>query len=263
MDSTDLSMDYIRWAERYDIFYEAAPEGELEFYLNSIERVGGSVLELGVGTGRIAIPAAMMGHDVTGVDLNCPMLDCLRRKIGNAPLAGTLELIEGDISEFQLPKKDFDLVLIPAHTLALVTDENRQIAALNRCAAHMATDAKLIFNLFNPSDDLINDDSGERFLLGVVVEEEQGIRHVLSGINDFDTETQTNQCVQTIETFDSDGQLIEHEELNVVFRYLHHHDVMDMLNEAGLELVEFFGDFDSSPFDDDSEEMIYVCRRIR
>ena len=75
-------MDYTRWADRYDIFYEAAPEGELEFYLNAIAHSGGSVLELGVGTGRIAIPAAVMGYEITGVDLNGPMLDRTRRKVG-------------------------------------------------------------------------------------------------------------------------------------------------------------------------------------
>lgn len=263
MDAASFTMDYTRWAARYDIFYEAAPEGELEFYLNAIERDGrdgGSVLELGVGTGRIAIPAAMMGRDVTGVDLNRPMLECLRQKIGDVSMAGNLELVQSDISEFELQKRDFDLVIIPAHTLALITDASRQVAALKRCAMHMAPDATLIFNLFNPSDDLINDDSRERFLLGVVVDEDREVRHVLSGVNDFDTETQTNHCVQTIESFDRNGDLIDREELNVVFRYLHHHDVLNMLDQAGLELVEFFGDFDGTPFDDDSEEMIYICR---
>ena len=105
-------MDYVRWAQRYDIFYEAAPEGELEFYLNGIDRCGGTVLELGVGTGRIAIPAAAMGHDITGVDLSLPMLERARRKSAGAPLAGKLTLIEADMSTLDLKKKNFDLVTI-------------------------------------------------------------------------------------------------------------------------------------------------------
>ena len=117
LNQSEETMDYARWAERYDIFYEAAPEGELEFYLNAIDRCGGSVLELGVGTGRIAIPAAAMGHDVMGVDVNRPMLDRARLKSTAAPLPGKLQLIEGDMSKIDLPHKDFDLVIIPAHTL--------------------------------------------------------------------------------------------------------------------------------------------------
>ena len=255
-------MDYVRWAERYDIFYEAAPEGEAEFYLNAITRIGGSVLELGVGTGRIAIPAAAMGHEITGVDLNRPMLDRCREKSAQAPLAGNLTLIEADISELDLEKRDYDLVIIPAHTLALVTDEDRQLETLKRCADHMADDANLIFNLFHPSPDLLHGDNEETFLLGVIEDESTGNRHVLTGMNDFDTVHQLNRCTQTIETLDSRGELIDCEELLVLFRYLHHDQVEDMLMRAGLKAVEVFGDFDRTALTDDSEEMIYVCRLL-
>ena len=254
------AMDYVRWAERYDIFYEAAPEGELEFYLNAIARSGGSVLELGAGTGRIAIPAAVMGHDVVGVDLNRPMLDRAHQKLGDAPVVGSIELIEAEMCKLDLGKKDFDLVIIPAHTLALITDAKSQLEALKRCVLHMAPDAVCIFNLFYPSDDLINGEPGEKFLLGVIEDDDPGIRHVLTGINEFDTAAQTNHCTQIIETLDSQGRLIDREELQVEFRYLHHDQVLDMLGNAGLRLIEVFGDFDGSPLDSESEEMIYVCR---
>ena len=253
-------MDYVRWAERYDIFYEAAPEGEFEFYLNAIRRIGGSVLELGVGTGRIAIPAAVMGYDITGIDLNRPMLERARQKSAGAPMAGRLHLVEADMSELNLPQKEFDLVIIPAHTLALVADERRQVQALMRCAEHMAPNATLIFNLFNPSEDLIHGDPDETFLLGVVEDDEKNLRHILTGTNDFDTTLQINRCTQVIETLNCAGELIDREELQVLFRYLHHHQVNGMLEKAGIQAIEVFGDFDGSPLTDDSEEMIYICR---
>ena len=253
------SMDYIRWAERYDIFYQAAPEGEMEFYLNAIHRSHGSVLELGVGTGRIAIPAAAMGHDITGVDLNRPMLDRARAKSTVAPLSGTLTLVESDMAELDLAKRDFDLVIIPAHTLVLELDHARQLETLKRCAMHMAKTATLIFNLFNPSDDLIHDEPSETFLLGVVEDEETGLRHVLTGTNDFDSAKQLNHCTQIIESVDSTGAVIDREELNVVFRYLHHEQVLEMLGQAGLRISAVYGDFDGSPLAEDSEEMIYEC----
>ena len=252
-------MDYARWAERYDIFYQAAPEGELEFYLNAIQRCGGSVLELGVGTGRIAIPAAAMGFDITGIDLNEPMLERAREKSSRAPLPGTLTLIQADMTELDLDKNDYDLVIIPAHTLALETDQGRQLETLKRCADHMADNASLIFNLFNPSDDLINGEPGETFLLGVVQDENRGLRHVLTGTNEFDTQKQINRCLQTIETLDSNGNVIDREHLRVVFRYLHHDQVMQMLDDAGLRATSVFGDFDGSALTPDSEEMIYQC----
>ena len=260
MNPCEEPMDYVRWAERYDIFYEAAPEGELDFYLNAIDRCGGSVLELGVGTGRIAIPAAVMGHDVTGIDVNRPMLDRARLKSAAAPLSGNLQLIQADMSKINLQPQKFNLVIIPAHTLALITDEHSQSETLMRCAEHMAPNANLIFNLFNPSEDLIYGDPDETFLLGVVEDEERSVRHVLTGTNAFDTTRQTNRCTQVIETLNTDGESIDREELNVLFRYLHHHQVIEMLDRAGLQATEVFGDFDGSPLTDDSEEMIYICR---
>ncbi|MXZ03377.1 MAG: class I SAM-dependent methyltransferase [Chloroflexi bacterium] len=232
----------------------------MEFYLNAIDRCGGSVLELGVGTGRIAIPAAAMGHDVMGVDVNRPMLDRARLKSTAAPLPGKLQLIEGDMSKIDLPHKDFDLVIIPAHTLALLTDEHDQAETLIRCAEHMALNAALIFNLFSPTDDLIRGDSDETFLLGVVEDDENGVRHVLTGTNEFDTTRQINRCTQVIETLNADGESIDREVLQVLFRYLHHHQVIEMLETAGLQVIDVFGDFDGSPLTDDSEEMIYICR---
>ncbi len=260
MDNDDAVMDYVRWAARYDIFYEAAPEGEMEFYLNAIHQQRGHILELGVGTGRIAIPAAAMGHRITGVDMYPTMLERARLKSNVRPLAGSIDLIEADMTKLALDKRDFDLVIIPAHTLALVTDEAQQRETLKRCAMHMAPHGTLIFNLFYPSEDLLNGDSDEVFLLGVVEDEESGLRHVLTGVNNFDTAHQTNRCVQTIETLDADGTLLEREELNVVFRYLHHEQVMEMLEQAGLRAEEVYGDFDGSSLSDESEEMIYVCR---
>ncbi len=253
-------MDYERWAALYDIFYKAAPCGELDYYVNAIARTGGKVLELGVGTGRIAIPAVALGHHVVGVDLSEPMLEVARRKIGDAPLPGTLQLLRCDITKLDLPKKDFDLVIVPAHTLALVLDQSSQSEVLRRAARHMSEVGKLIFNLFQPTDELLNSDPEEIFLLGVVEDEVNGGRHILTGTNRFDKDTQRNRCVQTIQTLDRDGKLVSCESLNVDFRYLHHHQVLAMLSDAGLQTCAAYGDFDGSPLTPESEEMIYVCR---
>ena len=54
--------------------------------------------------------------------------------------------------------------------------------------------------------------------------------------------------------------MIDREELQVLFRYLHDDQVIAMLEKAEFYVVEAFGDFDGSPLDEDSEEMIYICR---
>ena len=260
-------MNYNRWAERYDIFYETAPEGELEFYLNAIDKHGGPVLEIGVGTGRIAIPAAEKGHCITGVDLHLPMLEKARQKLAKSSVTengGSLELIQADMTTLDLGDRKFATVIIPSNTLALALDSQLQSAAIQRVAAHMDDDGVFLFNIFYPSPDMIFDDSEDEFLLGIVDRSEDGLRHVLTGINRFDNRNQINYCTQTIETLSlNNGITKEREELSVEMRYLHHHQVMKMLAPAGLNAVQIYGDFNGSPLTEESEDMVYVCQMIK
>ena len=82
-------MNYADWARWYDLFYSTESGDEVEFYLDEIEKAGGTVLEIGVGTGRIALPAASRGAHVHGVDLSREMLEVAERKAQQAgPLYG-------------------------------------------------------------------------------------------------------------------------------------------------------------------------------
>lgn len=256
-------MNYDRWAKRYDIFYESGPAGEVEFYIDAIERFGGPVLEIGVGTGRIAIPAAAKGHRVVGIDLHEPMLERARAKISAAGLTSdAIDLIQADMTTFDLGPAKFETVIIPANTLALALDEAAQQMTLKRAAAHMVADGALIFNIYNPTPDMIYDDSEDEFLIGVVDSPDMNLRHVLTGINRFDNENQINRCTQIIETLSWDGETVDREELAVTTRYLHHHQVLAMLSAAGLEATEIYGDFDRSPLSDELDEMIYICKPV-
>ena len=75
-------MDFDLWAEWYDVYYSTVPEVETSFYADLAVDSGGPVLEIGVGTGRIAIPTASAGVNVTGLDLNQAMLDRAGAKLG-------------------------------------------------------------------------------------------------------------------------------------------------------------------------------------
>ena len=61
-------MNYEAWAEWYDIFYAAADPGDIDFYHGLCHASGGPILEIGVGTGRIALPLAEQGLQVVGID---------------------------------------------------------------------------------------------------------------------------------------------------------------------------------------------------
>ena len=254
-------MNYEQWAKVYDLFYEVGPEHEERFYLELMGQCEPPVLELGVGTGRIAIPAAKIGHQVVGLDLHRPMLNVARRKMKSSGVsADDLELMQGDMTNFDLDGRRFGLVIIPGNSLALVLTKEGQAATIEHAARHLKPKGVLAFSLYNASNQVIESDDNEQFLLGVVDDEETGNRHIMSGINRFDRATQLNRCTQFLETVSPTGETTARHELPVVTRYLTLDQAHELVSNACLGLDALFGDFDLSPYTESSDEMILVCR---
>src|SRR5882672_1665543 len=119
---TEMSA-YDKIARLYDPWSRSVVE-DVSFYVDEAVRSGGPVLELGIGTGRIAVPIAAAGIEVVGVDLSSGMLEVARDR---AVLAGVeLDLRHGDMRD---PPVDgeFPLVLIPFRSLLhMETDADRR-----------------------------------------------------------------------------------------------------------------------------------------
>lgn len=95
-------------------------EGDVDVYAR-LAPEGGAILELGVGTGRLAVALAEKGFQVTGVDIAPAMLAQARAKLADLPnrIASRVELKRGDMTDITLGKT-FDLVICPYFTLAHV-----------------------------------------------------------------------------------------------------------------------------------------------
>lgn len=93
-------------------------------------RVGGPVLELGCGTGRVAIPVARAGARVVGLDRSASMLDRARKRLRRARLGGSLQLVRGDVRHLPFPAASFGLVAAPYGILQSLLDDDTLDAAL-------------------------------------------------------------------------------------------------------------------------------------
>jgi SAM-dependent methyltransferase len=105
------------------------------------------VLELGVGTGRLALPIAARGIDVTGVDASAAMLDRLRVRDPD----GRVARISGDMVDDQ-PDGPFDVVLVAYNTLFNLESAARQAACFSAAASRLATHGVLVIEAFVPDD---------------------------------------------------------------------------------------------------------------
>jgi SAM-dependent methyltransferase len=130
-------------ARYYDLDLQDDP-GDLDLYLAMAARTGGGVLELAVGSGRLAVPLARAGHQVTGVDLDPAMLARARSawergqrsRASRRSASGSLELIEADLVTLDLRER-FGLAFIALNSLFQVGPAERQRAAIATLARHL------------------------------------------------------------------------------------------------------------------------------
>ena len=210
---------------------------DVPFYVAEAERSGGPVLELGVGTGRIAVPIAATGISVVGVDLSAGMLDVARER---AELAGVrVDLRLGDMREPPVEGR-FPLVLCPFRSLLhMETDDDRR-AALRAVAAHMTDDARFVFDVFTPGADDIADTHG-RWLA-----REPGIWERA----DWNEETRT----LILRLRSAEG------ETEMSLAWLSVPEWKELLRSEGFVVDAVYGWFDRSPWRG-GEDSIWVCRR--
>ncbi len=137
-------------ARLYDLDLTDDP-GDLDLYLALADRADGPVLELAVGTGRLAIPLAEAGHIVTGVDLDPAMLERARRRAGGTAGSDRLSFVEADLVGLRLPDAGrFGLAFIALNSLLVLPNRAAQQAALQALADHLAPGGLAVVDIWLP-----------------------------------------------------------------------------------------------------------------
>ncbi len=229
---------YDKIARVYDPWSRSVVE-DVPFYVDEAVRSGGPVLELGVGTGRIAVPIAAAGVHVVGVDLSAGMLDVARER---AELAGVeLDLRHGDMRDPPLDDAErFPLVICPFRSLLhLETDADRRLALQAVSRGLSPGHGRFVFDVFTPADDDIAQTHG-RF-----IEREPGIWERA----DWDEVTRT-----LILRLRSDGA-----EAEMSLAWLSVAEWRQLLVAAGFAVDALYGWFDRSPWRG-GEDSVWICR---
>jgi SAM-dependent methyltransferase len=137
---------YDRLGPLYDRWCRSVVE-DVDFYVDLALQAGGPMLEIGVGSGRIAIPTALAGVRVVGVDTSPVQLALARAKA--ARVGVELELVEGDMRALP-PLGRFPLVTVPFRAFLHLRDDGERVAVLRGLRERLDAGGTLAFDVFHP-----------------------------------------------------------------------------------------------------------------
>ncbi|WP_431878770.1 class I SAM-dependent methyltransferase [Micromonospora marina] len=229
------------WAATYDGPGNPDPAPAVDFLAPLTE--GGPVLELAVGTGRVALPLAARGLAVEGVEASPEMVAQLRAKPGGADMPVTV----GDMADVPVAGP-YRLVFLVFNTLFNLVSEERQAACFRNVARVLAPGGAFVIETFVP--DPADFDRDEQVQVREVTEDSATIR-----MHRYDRAAQT--FVRQTVTFDADGVHLK----PFAMRYAWPEQIDELAERAGLRLTERYADWDRTPFDEDSRSHISVYRR--
>ncbi|HZV11623.1 MAG TPA: class I SAM-dependent methyltransferase [Candidatus Kapabacteria bacterium] len=144
--------EYGSVAKFYDYVTPYRERGDVDFFVEAAREANGPVLELGCGTGRVLVPTAQAGIDITGFDSSETMLSICKRKLAAEPkeVQSRVQFVQGDMRHFDLGKT-FKLITIPFRPFQHLVTVEDQISCLTNIRRHLADGGKLVFDVFNPS----------------------------------------------------------------------------------------------------------------
>jgi SAM-dependent methyltransferase len=223
----------------YDPWSRSVTE-DVDFYVSEARRAGGPVVELGVGTGRIAIPIARQGIRVIGVDSSREMLAACRRRADDEGVSELLDLRLGDLRTPPIDEP-VPLVICPFRSYLHLADDGERVEALTAARAALAPDGCLVFDVFAPKPDDIAETHG------LWLEREPGIYEL----------AEWDESARTL-TLSVRGPSSE---ATMALAWISRAEWQQLLEETGFTVEACYGWFDRTPFRD-GEDMIFVARTI-
>jgi SAM-dependent methyltransferase len=248
-------------------FYDSTPlyveRRDVDFYVAEARASAGPVLELGCGTGRVLLPTARAGVEITGLDASANMLERCNARLAAEPeeVRRRIGLVRGELANFELGR-EFALITIPFRPFQHLLTVEEQLGCLRAARRHLAKGARLIFDLFHVNPSSVYDpvwmkekDEGPATALpdGRMVRRTTRIAafHRAAQINDIEF------CWYVTHP---DGRR-EESRWSTPLRYSYRFEVEHLLARAGLRVAALYGDYDRSPFRDDSPDMIFVAEK--
>lgn len=228
-------------------FYEVNDHNRLDYdVISKLAKGARSVLDLGCGTGVLSARLAK-NADVVAVDPAGAMLDIARQRYAEM----NIDWIEEDARDLRLDRK-FDLIVLSGHAFQVFLTKEDQCQVLNTIAEHLTDEGRFVFDSRNPyfsaSKERIKAETIRKFehsQLGEVEAWNESAYDVHSGVL----------------TYSNSYRLVGASEIKTAqeqIKYTPKTTLMELMDEAGLDIIQCFGDWDETPFQKTSREIILI-----
>ena len=234
-----------RIAERYQTYWpESFAPGVVDPAVDFLAEVagGGAALELGIGTGRLALPLSRRGVRVHGIELSRPMVEQLRAKPG----AGDIEVTIGDFATTGVGET-FELAYLVRNTIMNLTTQDEQVACFRNVAAQLDPGGCFVIEVMVPA--LRHLPPGERFKAFTVTPTHLGFEEYVD---------LAGQISVSHHYWAVDGRL---ETFSAPFRYVWPSELDLMARLGGMTLRERWADWNRAPFTGDSPSHVSVWEK--
>lgn len=271
MQTRNLSLDrmeatesipnrYLTTANYYDTDNQDLGQDDIDFYLGFVKDANGPILDLCCGTGRLSIPIALSGINVTAVDFSWPMLEVLQNKLQQLEAVdrSRVDVQYGDMRTLLLGQT-YKLIIIALRSFQVLQNSNEVCEALTSIRRYLDPEGLLIIDLFKPLENM-------KVLEGlaeekVVTNAKGEIIYTRCGINtQIDVVEQMLYCSfeykPGITIVDS---VVLSEQLKI--KYYYEREFKVILEQNHFEVTARYGGFDKCPTDDScATELIFICQ---
>jgi len=258
--------DYATVSELYDSVVPYRDRPDVSFYVDLAKAARDPVLELGCGTGRVLIPTARAGVNITGVDVSPGMLAVCRQKLAGEPadVQARARLVEADMRNFDLGTA-FRLITIPFRPFQHLLEVHDQLACLAGVRSHLTDGGRVVIDVFNPSlpaltgEALVNEESaGPDF---VTPDGRRVVHTHRIASRDVHRQILNVELIYTITRPDGGHERAVHE---LQMRYYFRYELEHLLVRAGFVVDAVYADYERNPYGSKTPgELIFVASKSR
>lgn len=253
----------------YGALYDGVPayaaRGDVAFYREEALRANGPVLEVGCGTGRVLLPTARSGVNITGLDGSLEMLARCRTHLAeeSAETQSRVTLHQGDATAFDLHEK-FALITAPFRVLQMLTTIDEQLGLVGSVARHLAPGGRFVFDVYNPRYDLLLQDrtQEQEEVPTTVLPDGRTLRRTVR-VPRVRMTDQVNELELFYYVADREGATPKRYVHAFEMRWFLRAELVHLLARVGLMVTNVWGDFDRSAYADASRELIVEATAAR